>query len=499
MNKKKLLSLLLALALTVSCLVVLASCGPTQDSSSKESTSGTIDPDPDLDFKGKVMKVSQSINVWDSASSIPNAEKYTRGPSDIGSDDVLNLCYARNKEVANALNVKIEYQETNYRYNEINPYLDQIAVMATAPVDLVINDVYAVKPAMLKGQLYNLKSTAEENHFNFEHESWYQDFINGLTYDPSRVYAMAGDYFMDVIRTTHCLYVNTEIFEIQLKDYYEEMKEFYTMIKDGGWTYDEMQTLITAGWKSTSGSSMATPDDEYVGLWCTASWGFTLGSGLSMVEKTADGQYVFTEDTSTLSSYAKKLCDLWNADGVYYDSSNDASVIRQKFTEGSVLFLTGFWMGDLEYSSFYAMEKKSPIVYPKWDESVPKYSTWIHDSAEIGYILTNTANFTPMSAYCQLINEKSVEVMQSYYEYALKFGKNTDAEAVEMLDVIRNSIISPFEQYLTGGGHMMKIMNTTSILVANNPAAAATDYLSNKPDYQKQLSADLLAFQGLED
>ena len=500
MNKSRMLSLLLAFALSLSCLAVLSSCtGGGDDSSEKQSGSESTDGEKkwysDLDFNGDRLVVSQSVNVYDSAGSIPNAQKYTRGPEDIGSDTVLNLCYSRNKDVATALNVKVSYVETNYYYHEINPYLDQVAMMSKANVDLVINDVYAVTSAMLKGQLYNLKSDAETNYFNFSHESWYPDYINGLTYDENYVYAMAGDYFMDVVRSAHCLYVNTDIFEVQLKDHYESMKDFYQMISDGNWTFDEFSTLISAGWKSTSGSSSAVASDEYVGFWThrNAIEPTTLGQDISMVEKTADG-YVMVENTANLGLFAEAVCKLYNTDGVLMDSS-DMSDHRKYFTEGSALFMSRFWLGDLEYPSFYAMEEKSAIIYPKWTEAAD-YHTWVHDSAEIGYIMTNTATFTPTSAYCQLLNEESLDIMQEYFEYQLKYKQNTDPEALSMLDLIRDTIVSPFEMYLSPASTRSAVIDA---IPANNPAAATNKYESNLPDYRKKLQDKLIQFNAIDE
>ncbi len=505
MNKRRFLCLLLALVLSLSCLGVLSSCNPPVDSQSNEGSSGesTVPPTTiwhaDLDFDEELV-ISQSINVYEGAASLPNAEKYTRGPDDIGADSVLNLCYTRNKEVAQALGLDISYVETNYYYNGINPYIDQLAVMAKAPADLIINDVYAVSSAMLKGQLYNLKSTVETNYLDFSQEGWYQDYINGLTYDESRIYAMAGDYFIDVVRTAHCLYINTEIFEIQLSDYYDSMKEFYQMIEDGDWDYDEFQTLITAGWKSTSGTTDAVLTDEYIG-WLTqvaALMGTGFGQDISMVEKNGN-TYVMKENTEDLSLFAKTVCDLFNADGVVIDDGLGLGVggRRQYFTEGSVLFLSGFWLGDLEYPSFYAMEKKSAVIYPKWNES-KKYGTWVHDSAEIGYILTNTATFTPTSAYCQLLNEKSVDIMREYFEYQLKYKQNTDPEALAMLDLIRDTIASPFEYYLTPSGCGIGFLVRNAV-IPNNPASVATQYSSNRPDFEKKLGDKIAQFNNLVD
>ncbi len=492
---KTFLSLLLVLCMFAS----LAAC--TQEGSSSQESRESTSEIPDdgvwhagLDFGGQKLIVSMSTNVWDPTTSLASQSKYTVGPEEIGSDNVLNACYARNRAVASALDVTISYQETNFIYKEINPYIDTAATMAKAPADLIVNDIYAVTPAMLKGQLYNLKDNAEQNYFNFEHSSWYPDFINGLTYDSSRVYAAVGDYFIDVIRSSHVLYVNTEIFQVQLSDYYPEMKDFYNMILDGDWDYDEFMLLIQNGWKSTSGQPTASIEDEYIGFLAhTNSYGPVYSSNVSMVEKTSEG-YQMKVSTTQLQEFAEAFSELYHTDGVYTVSDNNGTG-KMKFVDGQILFLADCWLGDLEFPAMYAMEKKAPVVYPKWNDSAT-YKTWVHDSAEIGYILTNTANFTPTSAYLELLNEESEPIMTQYFEYALKYGKNTDADAIKMLDLIREVVMPPFEQYLSGVS-IAHLVNP--VIKSGNPAAIPTDYSSNLPTYSQTLADKLAKFYALED
>lgn len=495
--KKRVLSFVLALSLALVCLSACTGGGGSSSSEKSSESEGTPPDDAwyaDLDFGGATLTVSQSVNVWDTASSIPNAAKYTRGPEDIGSDDVLNMCYSRNREVANALGITVKYVETNYRYDGINPYLDQIATMATSPADLVINDIYAVNSAVLRGQFYNLKSQAEENYFNFAHESWYTDFINGYTFDSDYAFIAAGDYFMDVVRSAHVLYVNTDIFEVQLSEYYESMKDFYRMILDGDWTYDVMGDLVARGWKPTSGSPFATLDDEIVGWWISASAAepaIKSSASFTMVEKTDTG-FILKADISNILGLSEVLCEAYNGDGVYcHNSHTDNATARERFTGNGILFLSGFWLGDLEYSSFFAMENKAPIVYPKWNETFSQYRSYVHDSAEIGYIMTNVKDFPMVSAYVQLLNEESVPVMREYFEFALKYKQNTDPEALSMIDLVRTSIrVDEYALATFNGGNV----GYWGAITANNPSSASNSYSSNRPSNEGKLNNALATF-----
>ena len=64
------------------------------------------------------------------------------------------------------------------------------------------------------------------------------------------------------------------------------------------------------------------------------------------------------------------------------------------------------------------------------------------------------------------------------------------------LDLIRNSIMSPFQLYMTGGA---KLLSYKSYIVNNNPAAIATQYQSKRPDYVKAMNSAIEKFNALED
>lgn len=111
----------------------------------------------------------------------------------------------------------------------------------------------------------------------------------------------------------------------------------------------------------------------------------------------------------------------------------------------------------------------------------------------------NTGNFTVTSAYCQLISEESVDVMRDYFEYALKYKQGTDSSGIGMLDLIRNTVISPFGQYLVGKATTMSILDRLEVLDINNPAAAIKKYRENLPTYAGKLAEDISTFYQLED
>ncbi len=503
---KKFCVWLLILSITVTLVASLSACGDGDNgSSSMQNGSESTPPEKawysDLDFGGEKLVISQSINVWAGCPTVDNAEKYTRGPEEIGSDTVLNLCYSRNKEAKTALNLQIEYTPVNYKFDEINPYIDTLAVMNGNKIpDLLINDEFALSSAQLKGQLYNVKDQSEENYFNFEHEAWYMDYMLGFTIDPEKIYGLGSDYFFDIVRTARALFINIELFEVMCGEHYETINDFYKMIENGDWTYTEFEDLIQAGWKSTSGQASAVLEDEIIGFLFTSQDGYMQvvpSSGVSMIEMGNEGRYIAKENISELSSYMQAVNSLLHTDGVVHANHNSEADFRKIFTENGALFLNGYYLGDLEFPSFFAMEEKSVIVYPKWNEAQERYYTTVHDSAEIGYIMKNTDSFTPTSAYLQLLSEESVNIMNEYF-LSVQYKYNTDPEAIGMLNIIRDTIYRSPEMYVAAYSGANTLSLVAAAVKANNPPQATNTYQSNLPNYRSKIAELYEKFEALD-
>ena len=121
---------------------------------------------------------------------------------------------------------------------------------------------------------------------------------------------------------------------------------------------------------------------------------------------------------------------------------------RHKFSSFSMA--EGMWISDLETPEIRAMTDRIGVtVYPKRNSSVKNYSTFVHDIAEIGSIPISTTNFRQVSAFLQCVTEESSQMVKQYTEYAVKFKYNKDFATADMIDIIYNSIGSPFEGVMT--------------------------------------------------
>ena len=215
--------------------LTLISCGDDGGgSASKDSgiTAGT--KWENVDFTGDKIRISISVDQYDNKATTPASERYVRGSDSAGSDEILNMVFDRNKKVRDMLGLDVEYMEVHHQFRDVQPYINEIVMSyneGTSP-DLFINDCFGTVRAAMDGSLYNVMEgygDTSENFFDFQDEhGWYSEYMNGLTLNPAVKYVVAGDYFIDVLRAAHTLYINIDLFESYVGDIEANL---YTEIK----------------------------------------------------------------------------------------------------------------------------------------------------------------------------------------------------------------------------------------------------------------------------
>ena len=170
MNKRT-LSMMLAL---LTAAGVLSACGDAGTGETKQTNastttaavtnaeevvedngrSGVKDTLPtDLDLGGQTVRFMVRAGDLDTSSEF--IAEATNG--EIVNDAV----YARNLKVEEGLKVNLEYTICEWNYLEIAEGIDQLIMAGDSVYDVVINDVFRLVEASVKGQLHNV---AEIHH-----------------------------------------------------------------------------------------------------------------------------------------------------------------------------------------------------------------------------------------------------------------------------------------------------------------------------------------------
>lgn len=520
MRKIKILALVLAVAMLFPLLVA---CGGGDGATTSKKPSGnnttTTKGQDDgthwsdgVDFDKQKFVIDISVNQ-DTEQTFPAADKYTRGPDSLTntSDEVEKKIFNRNAEVARRLNLDVSYTETDVAVGNSLEIIEKYFLAADAP-DVFNNDQYDIIHAMLLGYLWNVldPTVGDEvytSYFDFTHECWRWDFMEGTTMDPQKVYAVAGDYFIDLVRFSFVIYVNNDLFNSTFQDVFGDIIMLYGAVQEGEWDYAALAYYIENGFRDTGTTpGVADKEDSVVGLASSTLMerSFSWTNGLSVVQKNEKtGTWEIPETNQQLTDFASKYSDMYNTTGLYRTS--DVLEATTLFLNGNVLFTVSM-LGEMESDAVRGTDfKKGILPIPKYDmELQDKYHTLVHDQAEVGCILGNAKDFTASSAYLQLINELSVEVLQEYYETNLKVKLVDNKETREMIDLVHDNIDSPFDSIL--GRHIVsgsfipgattgdEIYNMVQNDAANQTNTFASTYANNLNRWRSNLNILLKLF-----
>ena len=506
MKKTRIISLLLVLVL---CLGVLASCGGGSDVTNDGGDRGDDGSWDGVDFGGQQVNFCISVNKYDECT-FPAADIYTKGPDTAGSNEVAKEVLARNAAAQEKLGITINYSTKDLTYDKIHEDIRGIVqTSAKNSPDIYNNDLYGLGRAMVDGLLWNVKNPggSVKNYFNFEADGWYTEFMKGCTFDQAKYYVFAGDYFIDMIRMAWVVYINTELFAQNTKKmptWCKDIDTFYEYIADGFWDLDAIADIssrvFTDGTSGTLG--VTEKDDRLVGLATNAVMNRIISAGSQITVYYQDVKNGYQpkvmESIDTYQKIADKYVNMLDSQGVYYDALVVDSTNR--FLQGNFLFAYSR-LGEMESAGLrdFNMEK-GLVPMPKWDfDYQDEYHTVVHDQVEIGCIL-NTANaYAAASALMQFLNEESDKVVNAYYEKGLKYKYNDDANAREMMDLVRATTDSPFSWQIgilcntlyTGTGTL------ADLSLANN-TTVGSDFASSKAAYNECLRLMLEKFAALQ-
>ena len=515
MKLTKLICLLLALTCFLCCFVAC----DNDESGIDDGGDRVGDSWEGVDFGGSTLKISVSANQ-DSEVTFPACDIYTKGPDAVTTEEVQKKVLARNKRVADMLNLNVVYTTTDLPYNEVLGNIEQLVRGAAedAP-DIYNNDMYGLTRAMVAGYLWNVKNPGADangnevkNYFDFTYDGWNYEFMKGCTFDQNKMYILAGDYFLDMIRMAWVFYVNVDMFNENGQALgYGDINAFYEYVTSGIWDYESLTYMCKRVWQDNGTERDKTDKkDGRIGLAVNhvSDWIFVSSSGVTPFYQDENYKPCVMQDTNTFNLMATALrtvvsgsvdvaSSTLTGDGIYFEREVLSST--NYFFDGNFLFAVSV-LGELESTAMRGVEfQKGLVPFPKWNEQrQDEYHTMVHDQTELGAILNNAASFGRASAYMQAVNEESADVVYEYYEKGLKFKYNEDKGIRSMIDLVYNTIDTPFGMQLAG----LASANSTETLVGMGKAAVmdtvASTFGSEKIAYETALKATLESFAKLQ-
>ena len=459
-NMKKWLSAALATLTLLSAATLFAGCGDTADvpdpkgtdavTASSSDETGEVDHRFDnVDYKGREFRVYTSIDV--ASAGMGNSNFLIEGDPDTTGNMVNDAVLERNVTVEELLGVTLVFIQNDSDMFEVAPDIQKYTTAGDDEFDLVINDMFGFSTLLVNGHFRNVLD--EECVFDFDRPYWYKDFMEDLSLVQGHQYLLAGDYFIDVLRSAHLLLLNKEMYQ----DYYNRSAdEIYDTVSNYEWTYDKMNQIITDKYVDKNLNNTVDIGDQF-GFMNAGSWGyfvpFVVCGNPPFATRDEEGSPVLTlHEGDRSAQVASAMSRIINNDSSTLGGSDEN--LLTAFTNDECLMVGYQRMGSLENTILRQMEGDAAVLpYPLLHSSDQKYVTSAHDTSEVGAILTTSTDLEFISTVTEVLNrETAAIVMPKYYKESLQVQCVDDVKASAMIDIIHdnfdNSFILAYENIL---------------------------------------------------
>lgn len=300
-------------------------------------------------------------------------------------------------------------------------------------------------------------------------------------------YIMIGEYDLDVLRFTYCMYFNKKI----VQDY--DIPNLYTTVADGKWTYDYLYNLSTQVYQDLDGDTKKSESD----LLCISgdpysavvTYQYAFNNPLFTIND--KGTPTMTFDTEKAHDIVVKLNELyWNTAGGYTQNWGTGS---EAWNNGNLLFYTGLFQN---FNSYRDLNFDFGIIpYPKYDEAQENYYT-MSDGAHAGMVVPTTVSDPEnTSIILEALNAETYkQVVPAYYDIALKVKYARDNESAEVLDLLMQSRVFDFGYMYNNDGSLAFAIQR---LVSKNSNNTESEYAACMKKGTKLFEKVIAAYQEL--
>ena len=345
--------------------------------------------------------------------------------------------------------------------------------------DMFCNWMTDMLCASLKGAFANLNSRVRgeddqygKNYFDLNDPGYMADLMGSLTLSQSKIYVIASDYFMDLIRAFFVVPVNVNLYNSIADEMIDDLNDdgehdindFFIEVLDGGWTYERLIEYSTKIYVDSNKLVDGEDDQDQLGFALSKNGlpaaGLVYTSSVVVIQKTPNDaggfNYAYPDENQELYDLSNAIANLMNQTGIICvtDKGTDISVntrVRTMFSTNKLLFGGIILVGALEYESYQEMKSVDDggfgvVPVPVYKEG-DSYLTQIHVVGRAGGIAHSTTKYAQCTAFLHYQSSNSADVLNEYYDYQLTYdiADNLDGN-VEMLQYIRQNVRTSFDK-----------------------------------------------------
>ncbi len=469
---KRIITLLLAVAMLASVLAFAASCGggesetsamtTTQGTTTGKSTEGTTagkstegtttgkstEGTTTTTTSAEVTTTEPSIEDWDGKTKYPGklnvdfggrtfiisarnrGDGYEVAPEvwveSITNDSYNDSVFERNKLMKELYNCTIEVDE-----NGENGYA---ADFASGGGKYIASTEQYAYPFTETGY-YNVLSL----DIDYTQDWWDQNYINDLSYN-GKLYSIIGDFARRAMECTWVIIFNKTVLENStITD------DIYQLVRDKKWTIDKMLEMSQKVLNDGNGDSKYeignAADSDTIGFSSSnvSYRALFFGCGERYIKKDDSGtKFVNALSLGKGSEVTDKLITLVGDDSYYTTSSY--TDYQNAFRANKLLFM-GEVLNVLKRMSDAEDLQAGVLPYPMYDENQARYYVHVNNHLPAYGIPTSFADTQMIADFFTVFAAHSKYTVHDAFVNSCKYVWTSDEENGEMIDIILNSRI----------------------------------------------------------
>ncbi len=311
-------------------------------------------------YNGRPFRIYTSTN---SVSGSDSSNYLIEGADKMSGSVASDAAIERNIAVEQLLGVKLEFTQANIPYPELSSHIRTLLSAGDDEFDLIINKLFPLVDLSIEGHFLNTLSP--ECEFDFSRSYWYEDYMSELRLIDDRQYFLAGDYFIDILRSANALMYNRDMYH----DFFRaDPDEVYTWVRNHEWTLEKL-TEMTADLYLDANSNGEIDEGDRFGMAMGGYWGpvipFVISSNPTFITREEDGTPVMAlTGDQRASDLVEQLRALNQSFGFRGDLISAANT-QQNFVNGLALVSDVVSFGGLENTFVRDMEDDVGVIpYP---------------------------------------------------------------------------------------------------------------------------------------